>query len=286
VKRWVGALVLVGSAALAQDDAARAQIDQRIKLNAKLLSDSPTAQRIATSGNVQAQSHLEEGRVHQALAEDLFAKGDLAGARRAVDAALHHVSMARRMAPDQQGRQAAARQRYEQKQAELDRLMDAWRRHAGGTDATDGDLFAATGLIVTARQFAQESRFEDAGHTLAAAESHVLTGMNRLLRSKTLDYTMRPSTPAEEFQLELTRHKGLADLVPLALAELKPKADALALIDRYGKTSQSLRSEAQARFAAGDTPQALADVRNAILYLQRALSAAGVSAPDATGSPP
>lgn len=286
MRRRLAALMLLGGAALAQDDAARVQLEQRIKLNARLLSDSPTAQRIATSGNVQAQAHMEEGRVHQALAEDLLAKGDLAGARRAVDEALKHVSMARRMAPDQQGRQAAARQRYEQKQAELDRLMDAWQRHAGRTEATDGDLFAATGLIVTARQFAQESRFDDAGHTLAAAEGHVLVGMNRLLRAKTLDYTVRPGTPAEEFQLELQRHRGLADLVPLALAELKPKADAVALIERYGKTSQALRQEANARFAAGDVPQALADLRNAILYLQRALSAAGVSAPDATGSPP
>ncbi len=286
MRRWVGALLLAGGAALAQDDAARAQLEQRIRLNARLLSDSPTAQRIASSGNVQAQAHLEEGRVHQALAEDLLGKGDLAGARRAVDEALKHVSMARRMAPDQQGRQAAARQRYEQKQAELDRLMDAWRRHAGGAEADDGDLFAATGLVLTARQFAREARFEDAGHTLAAAEGHVLVGMNRLLRSKTLDYTLRPGSPAEEFQLELQRHKGLADLVPLALAELKPKADALALIERYGKTSQSLRNEANARFASGDTPQALADIRNAILYLQRALSAAGVSAPEATGTPP
>lgn len=286
MKRWVGALVLAGGAALAQDDAARAQLEQRIRLNAKLLTDSQTAARITSSGNAQAISHLEEGRVHQSVAEDLLLKGDLAGARRAVDAALHHVSQARRLAPDQQGRRAAARQRYEQKQAELDRLIDAWERHAGRTDATDGDLFAATGLIVTARQFAQESRFEDAGHTLAAAEGHVLAGMNRLLREKTLDYTLRPATPAEEFQLELARHKGLADLVPLALTELKPRPDALALIERYGKTSQALRHEAQARFAAGDVPQALADVRNAILYLQRALTAAGVSAPDATGSPP
>jgi tetratricopeptide (TPR) repeat protein len=286
VKRWVGALVLAGGAALAQDDATRAQLEQRLKLNARLLTDSQTAQRIASSGNAEAISHLEEGRVHQSVAEDLLAKGDFAGARRAVDAALHHVSQARRLAPDQQGRRAAARQRYEQKQAELDRLMDAWERHAGRGDAIDGDHLAATGLIATARQFAQESRFEDAAHTLALAESHVLTGMNRVLRDKTIDYTMRPATPADEFELELSRHKGLAELVPLALNELKPRPDALALIERYGKTSQALRHEAQARFAAGDVPQALADVRNAILYLQRALSAAGVSAPDVTGSSP
>ena len=65
MRRWVGALLLAGGAALAQDDAARAQLEQRIRLNARLLSDSPTAQRIASSGNVQAQagSHANEVRL-------------------------------------------------------------------------------------------------------------------------------------------------------------------------------------------------------------------------------
>jgi len=284
--RWAGVLLFAGAAAFAADDSARAQVEQRVKLTARLITDSATAQRIGNSGNAEAIAHLEEGRVHQSLAEDLLAKNDLAAARRAVDQALHHVSMARRMVPDQQGRQAAARQRYEQKQAELDRLMDAWSRHATPADANDGDLFAAFGLVTTARNLAGEGRFEDAGHTLVNAEGHVLAGMNRLLRSKTIDYTVRPSNPAEEFQLELSRHQGLVDLVPLAISELKPKAEALALIERYGKNSQALRGEAVTRFSAGDTQQALADIRNAILFLQRSLAAAGVSAPDPTGLAP
>lgn len=111
----LAAALLVGApcARAADDDAQRLQLEQKLKLVAKLVSDSPSAQRIATSGNAEAVAHLDEGRVHQALAADLLAKGDLAGARQAADHALHHLGMARRSVPDAPARREAARQRHE-----------------------------------------------------------------------------------------------------------------------------------------------------------------------------
>lgn len=273
-------------AAAADDDAAaRNQLEQRLKLTASLMADGSSAQRILASGNPRAAAHLDEGRVHHALARDLLAKGDLAGARRAADEALKHLGQARRLVPDAPGRQAAARQRYEQMMSSLDRLVEAWRQRIGSTGASevdDGDLLSATALMHTARSFGAEQRFDDAVHTLAAAEGHVLVGMNRVMHARTLDYTARAATPAEEYQLELARHRSLADLVPLAISDLKPKADALQLIERYTEASNTLRTQAQQRFAEGDTPQALAHVRNALLFVQRALSTAGLVTPQAT----
>lgn len=284
MRRGVGALLLAAGGALAAEDPARAQVEQRLQLGARLFADQNAANRIAGSGNAQALSHFEAGRLHQAMAEDAFAKGDFAQARREAEDALRLLALARRLVPDQQARRAAARGRYEAKLAELERLVESSQRQPGG--ALDGDLLAAGGLVETAKAFARDGRFEEADFTLGSAESHVLAGMNRLLRERTIDYTQRPASPAEEFQLELARHKGLADLVPLALHELKPAPGAAQLIERFGKTSQTLRGQALERFQGGDTPQALADIRNAILYLHRALAAAGLSTPDATGNPP
>ena len=83
-------------------------------------------------------------------------------------------------------------------------------------------------------------------YTLDTAERHVLAGMNRLLGHKTLDYTARASTPAEEYQLELARHQGLVELLPLAVREMKPRDDALALIERYGDSARTLRAAGRA----------------------------------------
>lgn len=280
---------LVLAVASAAADEGRAQLEQRIRLAARLIADSPTAQRITASGNPQALGHYDESRVHQSLAEEALQRGDLATARRAVDDALRHVGQARRLVPDLPGRQAAARTRQAQMQASLERLIQSWREHAllaGPGDVLDGDLAAALSLMGTARYFAEAGRYEESVFTLGTAEQHVLSGMKRALQSRELDYTARARNPTEEFQIEMQRHAGLADLIPLAVNELKPQGEAAALIDRYGDASRALRTQAQQQFQGGDLTAALAHIRNATLYLQRALQAAGVAMPNPTGSTP
>jgi tetratricopeptide (TPR) repeat protein len=282
----LAAALLVGGlpARAADDDAARAQLEQKLKLVARLISDSPSAQRIASSGNAQAVAHLDEGRVHHALAADLFAKGDLAGARKAADDALHHLGMARRSVPDAPARREAAKQRHEQLLGSVERLVESLRARQGSGDASD--LTAAIGLVSVARQHAREGRYDEANQVLAQAERHVLAGTTRALNATTLDYTVRASNPVEEFQNELARHKGLTELVPLAVRDLRPKPDAVALIERYGETSTTLYGQALQQFQSGEITQALAHIRNATLYVQRALLAAGLVAPQPTGNPP
>lgn len=279
-------LLAVGPARGADDTAARAQLEQKVRLVATLLSDSPAAQRIVGSGNTQAMGHLNEGRLHHARAQELLAAGDPAGARRAADQALVHLGMARRMVPDAPARQAAARDRYEQLLASVERLLEAWRLRAVTQTPDDGtDLTAAVSLVGRARQRAQEGRYDESNQELAQAERHVLSGMNRSLHAATLDYTLRSTSPAEEFQHELARHRSFAELLPLALRELKPRPEALALIERYSETSTSLQAQALQRSQAGDPLQALTQIRSATLYVQRALAAAGVVTPAPTETP-
>ncbi len=266
----------------------RVLLEQKIRLAATLIADSPTAQRIAASADTAAKAHLDEGRVHHALAQDLLSRGDLPGAQQAIDDALRHIGMARRLVPDAPARLAAARLRYEQQFASLERLIDAWRGRIGASPRGDdaSDLTLAMGLLSDARDLGRAGRLDDANARLAQAERHVLDGMNRLLHAVTLDYTPRFAGPADEFQHELARHGDLAELVPLALNDLRPAATARALIERYTETSRSLRAEAIAQFQGGDPQQALAHLRNASSYLERALAAAGVVAPQSTGSSP
>ncbi len=276
------ALATIGARA----DDHRTQVEQRVALTARLLADSSTTQRIAGSGSRDAVTHLESGRLHHALAADALQRGDVATARREVEEALRRLAQARRLAPDAQARQAAARQRYEQMLASLERLLVSWREHAGPAAADDGDRLAAMGLIDTARYFSSAGRAEDAVHTLTNAESHVLAGMNRTFRTREIDYTQRATNPAEEFQLELRRHQALSDLVPLALKELKPGAEAVTLIARYGDSSRGMVAQAVQLFEAGRAADALASLRQATQFVQRALGAAGVATPAPAGGTP
>lgn len=282
------ALGTVTALAGAADDAAsaRAQLEQRLKLTESLLADSATAQRIQASGNAGAVAALDGSRVRQALARDLLAKGDLTGARREVDEALKLLGQARRLVPDVSARQAAAKLRYEQMDAALERLIEAWKTRSGTAISNDGDYVFAMGLIQTARAQAKESRHEDAVHALTSAEGHVLNGMNRVMHAATIDYTARATTPAEEYQQESARLTSLTELVPLAVKDLRPRPEAVALIDRYLEASAALRVQAQQQQQAGNTAEAVNHLRNAILYVQRALTTAGLVIPQAVGGNP
>ncbi len=282
----LAAALLAGSgAALAQDEAVqRAQAEQRVKLVGTLLADSRRAQRITASGSSEAVAHLDEGRVHHALALELMAKGDFTGARKAADDALKHLGQASRHVPDAPARREAARARHEQLLPSVERLLESLRARAGASESSD--ITAAIGLVSAARQQALDGRYEEANQTLAQAERHVLDDMNRTLGATTLDYTVRAATPVEEFQVELARHRSLAELIPLAVRDLQPRADALALIERYGESRSTLYGQALQQFQSGDVVQALAHLRNATLFVQRALLAAGLVAPQPTGNPP
>ncbi|MBL8351349.1 MAG: hypothetical protein JNL87_13690 [Burkholderiaceae bacterium] len=275
-------LLLAAGTALAADDSARAQLEQRIQLTARLIGDAGTGQRIAASGNARASAHLDEGRVHQANAEQALAAGDLDTARREVDEALRHIGQARRLAPDSQGRQAAARRRYEQRLETLERLMQAWPAPvppAGSDNADAEDRMVATTMLLDARRLAGNDRHDEALQQLDVAETRVQAGMNRRLHQRTLDYSARASTPIDRFYEALARHEGLIELVPVALAELKPGPDARTLVERYADTSRRLRQQAVQRQQQGDLSPALADLENALLYVHRALAATGLALP-------
>lgn len=281
------AWALVAAASLAADDA-RTQAEQRIALVARLVADSPAAQRISASGQSAAISHLDESRLHLARAQDAFKAADYALARRAADEALMHLGHARRMVPDAPTRQQALRSRAEQQQEALERLLDAWRTRATDSGAGgDGDLLDATGLLGNARMLAQNGRHEEALQQLGAAQERLVRGMGRAYAStREIDYTARATTPAEAFHIEMAQYGAMADLLPVAVAQLRPRADALALIERYRQSAAALHGQAQRQYERGERSAAVATLRSAETYLQRALASAGVITPLPTDEKP
>ncbi len=275
-------LLLIAGIAVADDE--RTQAEQRVRLAARLIADSPAAQRIQASGNAVAISHLDEGRLHLSSAEDALKAGDAAKARKSAEESLMHLGMARRLVPDQPARQQALRQRHEQQLASALRLVEAWRVRAG--TSADSALLDATGLVGQARRLGDEQRYDDSLRTLAAVELQLLGGFTRLFASRELDYTPRAANPAEAYQDEMASYSSLSELVPVAVRELAPRTDARQLIERYTKSAQALHLQAQKRFEAGDRDGALANLRSAVMYVQRALAAAGVVTPASSEGPP
>ena len=278
------ALGLLLAAGLAIADNERTQAEQRVRLAARLIADSPAAQRIQASGNAVAISHLDEGRLHLSTAEEALKAGDAAKARKCAEETLQHLGMARRLVPDQPARQQALRQRHEQQLVTVERLVEAWRVRAG--TSADNALINATGLVGQAKRLGDEQRYDDSLRTLSAVELQLLGGFTRLFASRELDYTARAANATEAYHDEMASYSSLSELVPVAVRELAPRADARQLIERYTKSAQALHLQAQQRFEAGNRDGALANLRSAVMYVQRALAAAGVVTPAPAGSTP
>lgn len=255
----------------------RTQVEQRVRLAARMVTDPSTLQRLASQGPSPARAHHDEGRLHQSMAEEALTRGDLATARREADEAMRLLALARRLAPDDSQRRAAARRRHEQAATTLQRLVDAWQARLGEGEPLDGDLFAAIGLLATAQHFAQEGRWDEGAHTLRLAEQHLLGGMARAFGGQEIDYTERALQPADAFRIELRQVQALHDLLPLALRELQPTPQAQALAESHADTGRRLRQQAQQLAQAGDPVAALALLRQARQHGQRALAATGLN---------
>lgn len=281
MKLWsaAGLLLALAGAAHAADEA-KQQAEQRVRLAARMIADSPAAQRIRSSGNAAAVSHLDEGRLMLQVATEALQAGDFARARRSADEAMQHLGMARRLVPDAPAQQLALRVRHEQKLAATERLVETWRERAAG--APDPALIEATGLLHAARTLGEAQRYEESLQQLALVEQRLLLGIGRVLGGREIDYTLRPADAREAFRHEVARHAALAELVPLALRELAPRSDARALIERYLVNARSLREQAQRQDSGGDINGALAAMRSASLEVERALAAAGVLTPGPT----
>ncbi len=119
---------------------------------------------------------------------------------------------------------------------------------------------------------------------LEKAERGLMSGLNALLGSSTLQYSHRFEAPAEEYAHELDRHLAYRDLVPLAIAELKPRREAVGLVERYVAASARHLVAARAHAAGHRFGEAVDELRSGTSNLQAALAAAGLAVPRETGA--
>lgn len=284
------ALLEMGSTAALGQDGKPAQIAQQVTpelvrskevMVRRLLTDSPVAQRIALSGNPEAKALFTRAQEQYGAAAAAFKAGDLSRANEAYNDALWTVGKARQLVPDDESQRVDLKVRYGRLLESTDTLKASYVRHAQSSkdSSLQRELAQIETAIAEGKTFANTEQLQDAIRALERAEKMLMTGINRLIGSATLDYAVKFETPAQEFAHELDRNKSFADLVPVALNELRPGEDAKRLVERYVAQNLAMRELAQVQAQAADFASALKTIRNGSGYLQRALQAAGLIVP-------
>lgn len=258
-------------------------VEQKIVMLDKLLAHSPVAARVLTSQNEQARRHLTAARELTAHARTLSSAGLLRGADALLNEAIWEVSRAQQLVPDPGSQQAGERARFEQLEnsvAALQRTALIALPAASGRDREAAErMHARAGTLVDqAFAMARADRYIEANQLLDQALVLLLKDASQRLAGHTIVYDRRFASPREEFDFELDRHRSFERLMPLALLEFRPSAEALALIDRYVAQARQLRERGESSVDL-DARGAIKSVVEGTDSLRRALQAAGLVVP-------
>jgi hypothetical protein len=262
-------------------------LEQKATMLDRVLNQSPVAARIANSGNDTARKHFATARELLAHARDLGKDGVLRGADALLNEAIYEVSRAQQLVPDPGSQQAAERARYEQ----LENSVAALKRTAlialpasapRRTESREQVVAHADVLVDQASSLARSNRYIEANKQLEAALMLLLNDASARLAGHTIVYDVRFADRKEEFDFELERFRSFERLVPLALLEFRPSAEARVLVDRHVAQAAELRQRGEAQLSR-DPLAAIKDVTEGTDALRRALQAAGLQVPQTMG---
>ncbi|MBS1133144.1 MAG: Tetratricopeptide 4 [Burkholderiaceae bacterium] len=272
----VVALVLVPAGA--QVDPRRA-LEQKIEFVGTLVQHSPLATRINSSSSDEARELLRQAIDHHRAAVAALTAGDLEAAERDANQAILSVGKARQLVPDDMRRAIEQRVRYQELRAATETLVASYERHRkAAAQPIDAEWTETLRMLDRAQSLHASERLGDAAGVLVDAQQRLLRQMSALLGNQTIDYTVRFESSRQEFDYELARYRSMEGLVPVALKELNPRPEARASVDGHVERSRRLVSTAQRQVA--DRPEtAVATLREAVIEVQRALSAAGLEVP-------
>ena len=253
-----------------------------------LVEDAATAERIKASQDPEAQRLFAAAKESYSLALEVMKDGDYATAEKHLNEAMSSMGKARRLAPDAAALTAKQRAEYAERLQSVEALEKSYlssiknakrKPDSKGSEVDNSASLGISRLLEAARKHAKENRFGDALRTLEKAEQVTRAALNRVLGSTTIDYAMKFDSPAEEFAFELERNRSYVDLVPIAIAEYKPKEEARQTIDILVKQSREAVDQARAYADKKDYQRALESMRSATEYLMNALGVAGLIVP-------
>ena len=275
-----------GSTASSASAPTQRLVEQKLQLVGRLLDDSPTASRIALAGNQAAKDALAQARASFDTAKPLVARSELVRADKELNDAMWMIGKARQLVPDSMLRVIEQRAKAAALREAVDSLITSYENHLArtqglsrGSRASDAILERVRSLLDEARVFENLERIADANKLMYEAEKMLMAGLARVLNTSTVTYAARFETQAAEYAYELERNHSYVDLLPLAIAELKPPPESLARIGQYREQNQTAIRKAQKLAGKKQFHDAIAALRGGTAYLQGALAETGLILP-------
>lgn len=244
----------------------------------RLLAQSILASRIRTADNPellalldQARQAFDNGRAH-------LADGNAGAANDAFDTALKAMHQARKGLAVDGANAVELNTRFNNLLKSIESLQGSYRSRrgaAGGKGSAPDEAFEA--MVQRARRDAAEGRLEQAVDLLRETEAKLMTAIQTQIGSATLHYTEALDSPDQIFRHELSRNRGFAELVPLAIEQLNPPPAQRQALDEQLARNLALRQFAESEAAAQRFDSAITTLRQGTERIQALLERSGVS---------
>ena len=278
-----GAAAGEGHPAVDNPPVTEAQVKQKIEYANMLMNSSKGAQRIAASNHMQAKEMLANARARLESARTALGAANVAKAHDEVDESIRLVTGAARLVPSDAPESGLdPKFRYTELLDATKTFESSYKQHserlAGkqkNAAALDGKKFQD--LMAQAKAHGDAGRYEEANKLLATAQRMVTRALGALLDHETVVYDKSFSTPAAEYDYEVSRYKSYEELIPLALEQKKPPAMTVDKMAELEQKSKGLVAQAAQLAGKGDHAAAISALQEATSYLQRALMIAGVN---------
>ncbi len=272
---------LTVGAASAAPQASGQLVQQKLNMLEKMIEavpvERPDASQEYRKHAVEARAHLEKGRA-------ALAAGDEKTAETEINEAIRYVTLARKAGS------AAIRAKEDQAQfkelvTSTESLLAAFKQNlerlpGGGAKRKDAEAsLAEVGTMLDkARKLGKDDKIQAANALLLAAQRALQSGYTQMV-GREVSHTQTFSSPAEEYRYELARNKGFQGLVPIALQDLKPSAEAKRTVEELVKYNQSAVATAESQYARKQIEDAIHSMRDGTQALERALQATGLVVP-------
>ncbi len=253
-----------------------------------LIEDATVVARIQASQDADALKLFALAKDSYSSALAAIKDGNFSGADKLLNDAMSAMGKARRQVPDAAALAVKQQAEYEKKLESVESLKKSYLgylklngKQAGETnkDTEESASLGINKLMEAAKNHAKDGRPGDALRALEKAEQVMRSALNRVIGSKVLDYTPKFESPDEEYAYELNRNRSFQELIPVAIAQLRPSDEARKNIESLIERNRAAVEQARVHADQKDFRQALASIHMGTGYLQLALTAAGLVLP-------
>lgn len=266
----------------ARKEITEADVNQKIMF-ANMLMSSKNTQSIAKSNISEAVDLFNKAEKSLDSAKNQLKAGDNRKAYASAENAISLLKKSSKLVPNE-SQLAHMKDRNKELLVSVKDFEDSHKENyerivkkQGKDAAADYDKKKVAQLKSSAYELAKKGDYGKANKNLEEAQHIITAAIHKMLNNQTIVYDLNFENAEEEYEYELKRFEGYAELIPIAVEQKKPAEGAKKLMESFVDKGTKLRDRAIQKAKEGDFPTAIAMLQDATKDVRRGLRMIGVS---------